>query len=86
MMQFVVSVKDSALGAYGRPLFVPSLGVAMRSFSDEVNRVAPDNQMNAHPEDFELWYLASFDEVNGTFVDPAIRMLARGKDVRRDAP
>lgn len=77
----VVAVWDSAAQAFGRPLFVPSVGVALRSFTDEVNRKAPDNAMNQHYADFELYELCSFNEEAGEFFDPVKRMVARGKDV-----
>lgn len=65
---------------------MPSVGYAIRSFADEVNRQAEDNQMHRHPEDFELVYLADFDEGTGQFSVPAEgqRVLSRGKDVKRD--
>lgn len=77
----VVAVFDAAMQAHARPVFVPALGVAIRSFSDEVNRVASDNQMNGHPEDFELVHLADFDEEAGTFSAVPRRVLVRGKEV-----
>lgn len=79
----VVAVRDSAVKAYGRPIFVPSVGVALRSFSDEVNREAAENAMNMHPSDFELFEIAAFDEDTGVFRDApeGVRSLARGKDV-----
>lgn len=85
MYRFFVSVFDSALGAYAPPVLVPSKGIAVRSFSDEVNRKDPNNALNAHPEDFELRLLALFDEVAGVFhASPeGIETLARGKDVHR---
>lgn len=67
MKLVVVSVYDRAAGAYGRPIFVPSVGAALRSFQDEVNRKAEDNTMYQHPEDFELFQLAEFDDVEGRF-------------------
>lgn len=78
----VVSVFDSAVQAYGRPVFVPSRGYAERSFSDEINRDAPDNAMHAHPEDYEMFELGTFDEESGVFVncDGGPRSLLRGKD------
>jgi len=78
----VVAVRDGAMMAFGRPLFVPSIGVAVRSFADEVNRSAEDNQMNKHPEDFELYVLAEFEEETGVFSLPVdgVRCLARGKE------
>lgn len=63
----VVSVMDNALGAYGRPIFVQSKGVALRSFIDEVNRSGADNQMNQHPGDFALYVLGFFDDETGAF-------------------
>ena len=77
----VVSVMDRAVGAFGRPLFVPSVGVALRSFQDEINRQAADNQMAQHPEDFDLYELCMFDEETGRFEESTCRILARGKEV-----
>lgn len=85
MKSVVVSVLDTAMKAFGRPVFVPTIGVAVRSFTDEVNRKAEDNQMYRHPEDFQLWILAEFDEDQGVFEVPqdGKRMLVRGQDVFR---
>lgn len=82
MITQVVAVRDSAMNAFGRPLFVPALGIALRSFTDEVNRKDGENQMHAHADDFELWHLAEFDESDGKFMPVDVRMLARGKDVK----
>lgn len=79
--KYFVSVFDSALGAYAPPVLVPSKGIAVRSFSDEVNRKDAQNTLNQHPEDFELRLLATFDEQNGIFHAEGIETLARGKDV-----
>lgn len=65
MKQVVVSVKDRAADAFGRPAFVPSVGVAIRSFTDEINRDHPDNQMFGHPDDFDLYELAMYDDSTG---------------------
>lgn len=61
----VVSVFDRAVGGYGRPFFVPSIGAAVRSFIDEVNRDAPDNPMHKHPDDYDLFHIGSFDDSIG---------------------
>lgn len=84
MRSVVVCVYDSAVAAYGRPFFVPSVGAAIRSFGDEVNRSAPDNTMFAHPDDYVLWYLGDFDEETGLFGGEAARVLTRGKDVKQN--
>jgi len=80
MKQLVVSVHDSASGVFGRPFYVVARGQAIRSFSDEVQRVAPDNELNKHPSDFTLYELAEFDDVSGQFSDSAPQVLIRGKD------
>lgn len=77
---------DSAVQSYGVPIFVPARGAALRSFIDEVNRPAPDNNLHTHPEDFELRVLAEFDDETGRFSEPPEGVgvvLARGKDVVR---
>jgi hypothetical protein len=83
MIQIIVSVKDRAAGAFGRPFFVPSVGLAIRSFSDEVNRSADDNQMNRHPDDFDLYELGTYDDETGIItchVSPV--ELAQAKQVK----
>lgn len=65
MKQVVIAIKDRAADAFGRPAFVPSVGVAIRSFTDEVNRADPDNQMNSHPDDFDLFELGMYDDSTG---------------------
>ena len=65
MKYVVVSIKDRAADAFGRPAFVPSVGVAIRSFSDEVNRSDSENQMYSHPDDFDLFELGSYDDSTG---------------------
>lgn len=69
----VVSVYDVGVGAYGRPVFVRSKGEAVRSFMDELNKPHSEqmpNQMRAHPQDFQLYFLGEFDDETGRFVDP----------------
>jgi len=81
MFPSVCSVKDRAADTFGRPFFVPHRNVAIRDFTDEVNRSANDNQLNKHPDDFDLYFLGMFDDSKGVFSleDPVI--LVRGKDV-----
>lgn len=81
MIRLVVAVRDGATGLFGQPFFVSARGQAIRAFSDEVNRKASDNDLNKHPEDFELFALAEYDDSAGRFGsigDP--ESLIRGKD------
>lgn len=84
MKRVVCAVKDSATGLFGQPFYVAALGAALRSFTDEVNRGAADNQLAQHPEDFELHHLSDYDDESGVFSVPegGSRMVARGKDVK----
>lgn len=81
MIRLVCSVRDSATGLYGQPFFVLARGEAIRLFSDEVQRKPQETNLAKHPEDFELFAIAEFDESNGRFLsigDP--EPLIRGKD------
>jgi len=83
MKLVLCSVKDRAADAYGRPMFVPSSGVAIRSFSDEVNRAADDNQLHNHPDDFDLYEFGVFDDNTGQFeIYELPKLLSLGKQVK----
>jgi hypothetical protein len=81
MNLFVVSVKDRAADVFNRPFFVPHRNVAIRDFTDEVNRSAVDNQLNKHPDDFDLYILGEFNDNTGEFVIETPQVLVRAKDV-----
>lgn len=81
MKLVMCSIFDSALQAYGRPVVMQSVGQAMRSFADEVNSGKEDTDLVRHPQDFELWYLAEFEDGEGVFIGEP-KLLARGVDVK----
>ena len=82
MLHFIVSIKDRAAEVFNRPFFVPHRNVAIRDFTDEVNRSAVDNQLNRHPDDFDLYLLGQFDDNQGSFAMEEVPVvLVRGKDV-----
>ena len=79
----ICSVKDRAADAFGRPMFVPSQGVAIRSFSDELNRNDPENQLYNHPDDFDLYDFGTFDDNSGQFeLHELPKLLSLGKQVK----
>lgn len=81
MKQVVVAVFDRAAALYGRPFFVQAAGQAIRSFTDEVNRKDEQRgEFARHPDDFDLWQLAVYDDNLGAF-ESSVQMLVRGKDV-----
>lgn len=80
MDMIVCCVRDRAVDQFGTPFFVAAVGQAVRSFSDEINRKAPENNMAAHPEDFDLYVLGSYSGDSGLFKTDVPRMVAVGKD------
>lgn len=81
MKLVICAVRDRAIDAFGTPFFVQSIGMAVRSFTDELNRKAPDNQLSNHPEDFDLYHLGYYEGDTGKFVCDDPRMVAVGKDL-----
>jgi len=65
MKQFLFSVYDKKAESFSNPQCVPSQGQALRSFSDEVNRVEKGNILNEHCEDFVFYCLGEFDTDSG---------------------
>lgn len=84
MKRTICVVFDSAVQAFGQPIFVRAIGEGLRSFSDEVNRKAPDSALNAHPDDYVFHLLGVFDDETGEFDQSDRRVLCRGKDVLRE--
>lgn len=60
-------IRDRVAGVHMSPFFLTSVGQAIRSFSDEVNRSSEDNQLFKHPDDFELYHLGAWENENAKF-------------------
>lgn len=67
MKMQVCALYDAASGVYAKPIFTQSTGVAIRSFTDEVNRKHEENAIFNHPEDFALYHLGSYEDTSGEF-------------------
>lgn len=76
----VCAVRDRAVDAFLRPIFVAHIGQAKRQFRDEINRKEPGNSLNKHPEDYDLYEMGEFDENTGLFATGTPRMVEVGKD------
>ena len=63
MKLLVFSVFDSKAEVYGTPIFFATKGLAIRAFSDQVNR--PDSPLNAHSGDFTLFEIGEFSQDTG---------------------
>lgn len=80
-MLFICAIRDAAIQAYLRPIFVTAPGQAMRSFQDEVQTPRENNDLNKHPGDFDLYQLGKWDETSGAFTPSDPILLLRGTDV-----
>lgn len=72
----VCAVYDVKAEAYGRPMFVPAVGLAIRAFIDECKN--PESQMCKYKEDFRLFQIAMFDDQAGTFEEQGSKLLLEG--------
>jgi len=81
----IVAIYDNAVECFSQPSFVPALGVAVRSFGDEVKREGtPDrpNNLNLHPDDYELFEIGTYDDQTAELVAIAPRKLASATDYK----
>lgn len=79
MKKHICAIRDRQMDAFMQPFFIPALGLAIRSFQDEIKN--PEGQMNKHPEDYELYHLGNFDEETGQFENlvPKPKQIAIGE-------
>lgn len=81
---FVCAIRDKAAGVFGQPFCVPAIGLAIRGFTDQVNRSAADNPLWNHPQDFDLYELGTYEDESGKF-ESALdlpRVIMRGLDAK----
>lgn len=74
-MKFVCAVYDKGAECFGNPFVVPATGMAVRQFSDEVNREAADNPLYNHPLDFSLHQLGRYHEHNGELESDRVKLV-----------
>lgn len=80
MKYAVCAVKDRAVNAYNRPIYVPTVGVAIRSFTDEVNR--QDSELRNHPEDYDLYEIGQWDDETAIYTSLEVpRVITRAQDI-----
>lgn len=83
MILKIVAVRDRAADVFGQPNFVASIGGAIRAFGDQINNKEPNNALAAHPDDFDLYELGTYDDETADFNVHAPRQIAIGKDLVR---
>lgn len=82
---FIFSVYDSKAEAYLPPFFLPTKASALRAFGDAA--VDPKHQFAAHPEDYTLFELGTYDESTGVIVPHEVKIgLGSALDFCRETP
>jgi len=72
-MRQVYAVRDVKANSFAFPHFDVSHGQAIRAFGDMVRN--PKTPFNSHPEDYSLYNIGSWDEIQGTLVSLKIPVL-----------
>jgi len=65
MLLNVYSIFDIKAKVYGNPFYMSHNGEAQRAFGDLVKD--QQSTVSKHPEDYQLFKLATFDNVSGKF-------------------
>ncbi|WNK13782.1 MAG: nonstructural protein [Microvirus sp.] len=75
----IVALFDQAVEAFGTPFFVPHIGSAVRSFTDEASN--PESAIYKHPTDYSLYHIGTFDPASGALDSFEHKLrLARAQD------
>lgn len=72
-MQIVLAVYDEKALSYGNPMFVVNEGVAVRSFCDAA--ADPKSYIAAHPGDYKLYKIGTYEENTGELRNLAPKVL-----------
>jgi len=82
----IVAVRDRKADCFSRPFFAQTTAAAIRSFADEVNRSAEDNQYYKHPEDYALYELGQYDDSEGSInTHPLPKLLIQADQTVQDS-
>lgn len=63
-------------------MFMQTVGICIRSFTDEVNRPADNNDYWKHPEDYDLYHIGEYDDEAGKIGEVPRRLLIRGSEAK----
>lgn len=85
MIVRIYSVRDRAIGTFMQSFPAYTDQFAKRMFADQVNAGDDKSNLCRHPEDFELYFLAEFDDQEGTFASSKPQMIAVGHNLVRSS-
>lgn len=74
----IFCVRDRQTDQYGTPMFLLSAGQAIRTFTDEINRKENGNALNAHPEDYDLYEVGTWNTDEAKFETHTPKQIAVG--------
>lgn len=63
MIQFIYSIYDEKVEAYGQPFFAPTNPAAIRMFTDLT--MDHNSSVSRHPQDYTLYQLGTYDDSTG---------------------
>ncbi len=85
----IYSIFDTASGLYSRPFFTQADAEALRSFNDLA--IDKDHPVGAHPEDYTLFRLGTYDDGRGFLQNEeneslatALELVAKSRNVNKD--
>lgn len=74
------AIRDRATDQYLQPMFLLAHGQAIRTFSDDINKA--DSPAGQHPEDYDLYYIGTYDTDTGKVEENEPQQIAIGKDLK----
>lgn len=80
-MKPIFTVKDRAVDVFGTPFVQQSVQQAIRGFKDEANSDPDKSAIAKHPDDYDLYQIGEYDELDGTITPGAPKLIARAKDL-----
>lgn len=60
----IFAIYDIKAEAYLQPFFLPTVGMALRSWTEAVND--PQTKFHLHPSDYTLFQIGTFNQTNGS--------------------
>lgn len=85
-MKQLYSLYDEKTETWSNPFIHASLGDAIRSFTDAINDTNPQSLLVAHPEDFTLFHVGDFNEIDGVVTGITKKPVGNGIDFKKSEP
>lgn len=78
----LISVYDIKSELWSMPMTAETNKAALRAFGNTVEQEG--NEINQHPEDYELWEIGEYDNHTGEIKQEHKELIARGGDVKHE--